>query len=80
MHSIGITDQSENPDDEKAMQSFREKRKFQNGRYQVTWSWKQNDPVLPVSRSLAFGKLKSCIGRMKKKTELLKQYDAYKNN
>ena len=76
MESIGISDHLENSDDEKAMQAFREKLKFENGRYQVTWPWKQDDPDLPVNRSLAFGRLKSCIDRMKKKAELLKQYDA----
>lgn len=66
LDSIGIIDQSENPDNEKAMQPFREKLKFQNGRYQVTWPWKQHKSDLPVNRSLALERLKSYIDWTKK--------------
>lgn len=76
LESIGITDQTDNTDDEIAMKIFKDTLTFEKGRYQVQWPWKEDSPDLPMNRNLAFGRLKSNIDRMKKKQGLLKQYDS----
>lgn len=76
LESIGISDNYEQSDDERAMKLFKETLKFQDGRYQVTWPWKEDEPDLPLNRSLALGRLKSCIDRLKKRPLLLKRYDS----
>ncbi len=57
IESIGIVDEPENTDDEIAMQKFQDTLKRQNGRYQVTWPWKEDIPDLPENRGLANGKV-----------------------
>ena len=44
---------------------FKETLKFEDGRYQVKWPWKDDNPDLPVNRELALGRLKSNVLRMK---------------
>ncbi|XP_053389851.1 uncharacterized protein LOC128552808 [Mercenaria mercenaria] len=58
LESIGITNKIEVSNDEKAMQRFRYTLKFENGRYQVTWPWREEVFNLPVNRQLANGRLK----------------------
>lgn len=50
--------------------------KFEDGRYQVQWPWKQESPDLPLNRDLAMGRLKSTVSRMKNKPDLMKKYDS----
>ena len=42
MKSIGIKDTGAKSDDDIAMETFKESIKFQDGRYCVTWPWKEN--------------------------------------
>lgn len=57
------------------MKMFRESVQFEKGRYLVKWPWIEEFLELPTNRELAFGRLKSCVGRMRDKPELLKKYD-----
>ena len=54
---------------------FKKNLKFKDGRYQVTWAWKEDIPDLPVNRELALGQSKSSVARMKNEPELMKAYD-----
>ena len=76
IESIGVYDDPETTNDEIVMRNFKETVKFENGRYQVTWPWKDKPPDLPVNRELAMGRLRSTVTRMRGKPELMKQYDA----
>ncbi len=76
VEGIGITDNPNTSDDERAMEQFNDTLKFEDGRYHVTWPWKDENPDLPLNRELAVGRLKSVMSRLKHKPELLKKYDA----
>ncbi|XP_062602892.1 uncharacterized protein LOC134264633 [Saccostrea cucullata] len=75
LETIGIKDQPHSSDDDKALKNFNDTIKLVNGRYQVTWPWKDEQPELPENRELAFGRLKSLLQKLKKNPELLHQYD-----
>ena len=75
VESIGILDNSTTLTNKLVNKKFKENLKFQDGRYQVTWPWKEEIPDLPVNRELALGRSKSALARMKNKPELMKAYD-----
>ena len=76
MESIGIKDNGAKSDDDIAMETFKENIKFQDGRYYVTWPWKEKHPDLPSNRELAYSRLKSCLKKLHGKPDLLKNYNA----
>ncbi len=76
VESIGITDDPLKGADETAKEQFKETIQYEDGRYNVTWPWKEEVPDLPVNRELAYGRLKSCVKRLKNNGELLKRYDS----
>ena len=73
--SIRVTDKPSVKDDEVAMETFRNKLKFEDERYQVTWPWKTENPDLPQNRQLAIGRLNTCLSKLPNKPELLTKYD-----
>ena len=75
VESIGILDNSTTLTNKLVNKKFKENLKFQDGRYQVTWPWKEEIPDLPVNRELALGRSKSALARLKNKPELMKAYD-----
>ena len=75
VESIGILDNSTTLTDKMVNKKFKENLKFQDGRYQVTWPWKEEIPDLPVYRGLALGRSKSALARIKNKPELMKAYN-----
>ncbi|MCG8078471.1 MAG: hypothetical protein JAY75_19800, partial [Candidatus Thiodiazotropha taylori] len=75
IESIGIIDNLITTNDELAKKRFKETLTFKDGRYQVTWPWKEEIPDLPLNRELAIGRLKSNVARMRHKPELMKQYN-----
>ena len=46
-----------------------------DGRYMVSWPWRENNPDLPQNYQLAVGRLKSTVMKLVKTPELFKQYD-----
>jgi hypothetical protein len=75
IEAIGITDNPSLSDDKKAMSNFQNTLTFKDSRYQVTWPWREENPPLPVNRELAYGRLKSCVKRMRDKHDLMTKYD-----
>ena len=75
VEAIGVHDNPDSTNDEIAKQQFKETVKFEEGRYQVTWPWKDDNPDLPENRELALGRLRSNVSRMKNKPELINSYD-----
>ena len=76
LEAIGVIDNQTTKNDELVKKHFKENLMFVDGRYQVTWPWKEENPELPVNRQLAVGRLRSNVSRMRNKAELLKQYDS----
>ena len=74
--SIGVYDNPRTSNDEMVMRNFKETVKFEDGRYQVTWPWKDIPPDLPVNRELAMGRLRLTVSRMRSKPDLMKRYDS----
>ncbi|XP_052771144.1 uncharacterized protein LOC128210829 [Mya arenaria] len=75
IESIGITDTTKDSKDEMIMQRFKETLKRENGRYQVTWPWKDDISDLPENYGLAIGRLKSLANKIHKQPELMKRYN-----
>lgn len=74
IESIGIMDNPNVSNDEKAMKHFKDTLKFSEGRYHVTWPWKDEEPNLQINRELAYGRLKSVLSKLQRKPELMKMY------
>ena len=75
LESIGIRDSPVESDSDVAQKKFDETLKYEHGRYAVSWPWKEDQPDLPENRTLALGRLKSLVTRMKNTPELIQQYD-----
>ena len=73
--SIGVYDNPRTTNEVKVTKNFKETINFENGRYQITWPWKNETLDLSVNREL-IGRLRSTVSRMKNKPDLMKQYDA----
>ena len=58
------------------MEQLNESLKFEDGRYQVTWPWKEENPDLPANRELSVGRLKSVVSKLKNRPELLQKYNS----
>ena len=74
LESIGITESPLKSDDDQAIENFNKTVKFTNGRYSVTWPWKELNPMLPDNYYLAEGRLKSTLQRLKGDPHLLEMY------
>lgn len=75
LESIGIRDCPVESDNKVALSKFNETLRYENGRYTVTWPWKDENPDLPENRTLALGRLKSLVRRMKDNPDLIQKYD-----
>jgi len=76
LESLGITDSPFRCYDDLALDDFNKSVKFANGRYMVTWSWKDENPDLPENFQLAYGRLRSIVHKLKKDPKLLEKYEA----
>ena len=76
VESIGVLDKYDSTEDKQAMAKFKETVQFKDGRYEVTWPWKDKEVELPSNKQLAYGRLKSCVKKLKNRPELLKKYDS----
>ena len=63
-------------DDDRALQKFNDTIRFEDGRYQVTWPWKEESPLLPTNYELAMGRLRSLVNRLMQNPEHLRKCDA----
>ncbi|XP_060601995.1 uncharacterized protein LOC132755202 [Ruditapes philippinarum] len=74
VESIGIVDKESQKEDDLVREDFTRTLKYENGRYQVKWPWKNECPDLPTNRDLALGRLKSTVNRMKNNPDILTKY------
>lgn len=77
LDQIGISTDSlnEEENERKALQNFYENVEVKDGRYAVSWPWKQYPPNLPDNYGLAVGRLRSFLRAYRDSPELLKKYD-----
>ena len=76
LESLGITESPSTSDDDIALEKFNKSVKFTNGRYMVTWPWREDHPDLAENYQLALGRLKLILQRLVKIPTLLEKYDA----
>ena len=76
LETLGISEAVNVNDDDKALQKFNDTVRFEDGRYQVTWPWKEECPLLPTNYELAMGRLRSLVNRLMRNPEHLTKYDA----
>ena len=76
LETIGIKDPINACDDDQAIQNFHDTVRKTNGRYEVTWPWKEANPRLPDNYQLALGRLISLLKRIQGKPELFQKYDS----
>ena len=76
LETLGISEPVSVNDDDKALQKFNDTVRFEDGRYQVTWPWKEECHSLPTNYELAMGRLRSFVNRLTRNPEHLTKYDA----
>ncbi|XP_060579216.1 uncharacterized protein LOC132736151 [Ruditapes philippinarum] len=76
LDSIGIRDEIVNCDDSNAMSQFIENLSYKDGRYHVSWPWKDETPDIPENRQLAVGRLKSVVRKLENHPDLLQKYSS----
>ena len=54
-------------------QHFSETVKKENGRYNISWPWREKNINLPDNYGLTLGRLKTTISRLQQDPELLKK-------
>ncbi|VDN00514.1 unnamed protein product, partial [Onchocerca ochengi] len=72
---IGIQEQPDDQDDEKALEQFKNCITKENNRYQVFWSWKDSKVNLQDNYGLCYGRLKTLIKRLQTNQSLLEHYN-----
>ena len=75
LETIGITDSWDVTDDDKALEQFNELISFRDGRYQVAWPWKCQNPNLPVNLDIVIGRMRSLSRRLQGNPDLFRKYD-----
>ena len=76
LETLGIHDSMAESGDDKALRKFSETVEFEDGRYHVTWPWKEERPMLPSNYDLALGRLRSLVNRLMKNSDHLRKYNA----
>ena len=76
LETIGISDSPVDPQDTEALKVFHETLQYEEGRYHVSWPWKNEITSLPENKELAFGRMKSLVRKMKNNCDLARQYDS----
>ena len=74
LETIGIKDCPIKSDDDKALEMFNSTIRFEKGRYQVCWPWKEENPNLPSNYHLAYGRLKALLKRLWADSDLFQKY------
>jgi hypothetical protein len=75
LENLGITDDPGLVDDEVALETFNQTVGMRDGRYEVQWPFKTQNPDLPDTYGLALQRLRSVYRGLEKDPELLRTYD-----
>ena len=75
LETVGIKDTSAIIDDDKALSEFNKSIKLINGKYQVRWGWREENPNLFNNYKLSYGRLASTVKRLRENPETMKQHN-----
>ena len=75
LETIGIRDCPVENYDEGALIKFNDTVRFIDGRYFVSWPWRNDEPQLPENYHLAYGRLKSLLKKWRDDPCFMKKYD-----
>ena len=75
LETIGIRDPLTLTDDDKALAKFNESICFKDGRYQVQWPWKCENPDLPENFDVVMSRFKSLERRLQRNKDLMRKCD-----
>ena len=75
LETVGIKDPCTITDDDKALSEFSKSIQLVNGRYQVRWPWREENPNLFNNYKLSYGRLASTVKRLRENPETMKQYN-----
>ena len=75
LETIGIKDPLTLTDDDKALARFNEYICFKDGRYQVQWLWKCENPDLPENFDVVMSRFKSLERCLQRNKDLMRKYD-----
>ena len=64
--TLGISKPVSEKVDEKALQKLNDTIRFDDGRSQLTWHWKEESPSLPTKYELTMGRLRSFVNKFTK--------------
>ena len=64
LETLGISESVSSNDDDTALQTFNDTVRFEDGRYQVTCTWKEESPSLPTNYELAMARFRSLVNRL----------------
>jgi hypothetical protein len=76
LEKMGMNDHMSQTADQKALENFDRTLQFQNGRYEVTWPYKDPEVTPPNNYQLAKKRLNGVWNRLTREPELMKKYDA----
>ena len=75
LETVGIKDSSTITDDDIALSEFNKSIQLVNGRYQVRWPWREENPNLFNNYKHSYERLASTVKRLKENPETMKQYN-----
>ena len=75
LEDIGLQAEDESTEVDTAYQQFNDAVYFEDGRYVVSWPWRDSHPELSFNFQLALGRLKSLVNRLSKDTAIYNKYD-----
>ncbi|MCP3664563.1 MAG: hypothetical protein GY696_19080, partial [Gammaproteobacteria bacterium] len=75
LEAIGIMDNPDINDDDRALKTFNDRIQYINGRYHLSWPWTEENPDLPDNRSLTMLRFKNLLRKYKANPQLLAACD-----
>ena len=76
LETLGIRDDPAEKEDEVAMKAFEESICQIDGRYRVSWPWKDEQPDLPSNFQMAYSRLNAILRKLQSDDELMERYNA----
>lgn len=76
LDAIGISDSPFATEDDSALQHFHSTIRFNNGRYEITWPWKSDQPDLQDNYQFARDRFKSLSRRLHANSSLFAAYSS----
>ena len=75
LETVGIKDSSTIADDDEALSEFNKSIQLVNGRYQIRWPWREENPNVFNNYKFSYARLASTVKRLKKNPKTMKQYN-----